>query len=152
MEINWHLKPWAELTTEELYSILALRAEVFVVEQNCPYQDLDGLDQNALQLFAISERKTVATARIIPPDEQGSHIGRVCTAPAFRGSGLGKALMKKALEAADKHFPQVPVKIAAQQYLEKFYMSFGFQCLGDSYLWDGILHIDMLRKAPSTEP
>lgn len=140
----WHERTFDELTRDELYAILALRARVFVVEQRCAYQDVDGLDPRCRHLWATDEGEIVAYLRLIPPgvtyDEAA--IGRVIVAQRMRGTGLGRELMRRGLAAAGA----VPVRLGAQAHLEKFYTDLGFRRVGDVYDEDGIPHIEMLRE------
>ena len=146
--LKWSIKSFTELTSDELYSIMQLRAEVFVVEQNCPYQDADGKDPKSFHLSGTNaEGKLIAYSRILP-----SHIsypevsiGRVVSSPSARGTGAGRELMKQSLIEIEKLFGSVPVKIGAQLYLQKFYESFGFVVSSAEYLEDGIPHIEMMR-------
>lgn len=149
MKITWTIKSFDKLTVKELYSILQLRAEVFVVEQNCPYLDLDGKDVQSFHLMGTNGNdELVAYARLLPPtisfDEVS--IGRVVSSPKYRKTGIGKELMKKALDVIYEIFGIVPVRIGAQLYLKIFYEGFGFVSDGDEYLEDNILHIEMLKK------
>lgn len=156
-DITWHCKAWSELDREELYALLRLRAEVFVVEQDCPYQDLDDKDRNGLHLWAertgvpASEGGAVlALTRLLPAGvsyEAEVSIGRVVTSGTVRRSGIGKALMVRSLEALHAHWPGQPIRLSAQQYLERFYREFGFESVGEPYLEDGIPHIAMVRPA-----
>ena len=145
--ITWHLKSFDELTTAELYAILQLRAEVFVVEQECPYLDMDGKDQSSMHLMGWTESFLGAYTRILPAglafDE--ASIGRVVTSPKLRRTGIGKILMEETLRQLYMLYGQVPVRIGAQRYLEKFYESLGFVKEGEMYLEDNIEHIEMLK-------
>lgn len=153
----WKCKFWEELDREELYGLLRLRAEVFVVEQDCPYQDLDDKDRSGLHLWAERSDcpasdggEVLALTRLLPvgvsyPDEVS--IGRVVTARSVRRSGLGKELMKRSLEALHRQWPGQPIRLSAQQYLERFYSDFGFEAVGDPYLEDGIPHVAMTLPA-----
>jgi ElaA protein len=146
MNFTWHLKAWNELTTDELYEILALRIAVFVLEQNCPYQDADGKDKNSLHLFTGDEKgKCRAYLRLVEPGisyEEWS-IGRVVTHPDKRGTGLGRELMQTAMKFFEaKGTPAV--RLSAQAHLQKFYEDFGFARVSDEYLEDDIPHIQML--------
>jgi ElaA protein len=148
MSIQWYCKDWEELTPNELYEVLALRIRVFVVEQNCPYIETDGKDKKSLHLFALDESgQCVACARLVRPgvsyDEWS--IGRVATDESVRRHGVGIELMEKAL-AFFKDQGNPLVRISAQCYLEKFYMKFGFEPIGEPYPEDNIPHIEMLRK------
>lgn len=139
-----------QLSLVELYQILAMRVEVFVVEQDCPYQDLDGLDQKAIHLVSSSlDGKIAATLRILPPGISfDCHaIGRVVTSPEFRGQGLGNEIMERTLKYMENHFGvEVPIKLSAQEHLKKYYENHGFSQCGDGYLEDGIPHIPMSRR------
>jgi ElaA protein len=146
--INWKLKKFDGLTVDELYAILRLRSEVFVVEQNCVFQDMDNKDQFSYHLMGWDEGVLVAYTRLIPPGISYAYasIGRVITAQATRGSGIGKQLMEKSIEEATRLFGKVPIKIGAQLYLREFYNSFGFKQSSDIYDEDGIDHIEMIRQ------
>lgn len=143
--MNWVLKKFTDLAPRELYAILQLRNEVFVVEQNCVYQDADGKDAEAWHLMGWDGDLLGAYTRILPPGvlyEQPS-IGRVVTSPAIRRTGAGRILMEKSIEACRKLYGQTPIRIGAQLYLKKFYSSLGFVQSSDMYLEDGIEHIEM---------
>lgn len=147
--IHWKCKKFDELTIEELYKILQLRNEVFVVEQNCPYQDCDGKDAISYHLFGWNSAGLKAYSRIIPSGisyANAASIGRVVTSPSARGQQFGKQLMSKSLENLYRLFGDVPVKIGAQLYLKKFYESFSFVQNGEIYLEDGIPHITMKKS------
>ncbi|MEJ5993696.1 GNAT family N-acetyltransferase [Pedobacter sp. Du54] len=146
MQLTWSYKSFNELTTLELYAILQLRSEVFVVEQNCVYQDIDNKDLISFHLIAFDGDLLVAYSRILPPGvsfEEAS-IGRVITKSSHRGKGIGIALIEKAIQATKAGFGINPIKIGAQLYLRKFYEGFGFAQTSEVYLEDGIEHIDML--------
>lgn len=149
--MNWNLRKFNDLSNDELYSLLKLRSEVFVVEQNCIYQDLDGKDQLCWHLLGVNEGKLVAYTRIIPPgvSYNGASIGRVVTSPVVRGTGVGWDLMKNSIEQCEKLFGKTSITLGAQVYLKKFYESLGFIASSEAYLEDGIPHIEMVRKAPS---
>lgn len=154
MAITWHVAAFQELSPDELYALLALRSEVFVVEQTCVYQDPDGLDAGAWHLWGTREgdAEPLAYARIIPAGGRYAEvsIGRVVTAPAVRREGLGKELMAEALRVAERLYGPVPIKLGAQLYLQGFYEGFGFVRQGDVYDEDGIPHIYMLRPGDPT--
>jgi ElaA protein len=138
-----HKKSFHELTTDELYELLRVRSEVFVVEQNCVYQDLDGDDQTSVHLWLTVADKVVALARVCPA---GTHmqevsIGRVITTE--RGKGFGKQIMLYAIEAAKEHFNATLIAIEAQEYAKGFYESVGFRQSSDTFMLDGIPHIKM---------
>jgi ElaA protein len=149
MNITWYHKHFNDLSSTELYQILQLRNEVFIVEQNCPFQDLDDKDFKCFHLigFDTDSQKIMAYTRIVPASvsyEEAS-IGRVVTSPQARGGGIGKELMQKSIELLEELFGEVSIKIGAQLYLKKFYESFGFQQVEEIYLEDGIEHILMIR-------
>lgn len=146
MKLIWIYKSFDELTTIELYAILQLRNEVFVVEQNCVYQDIDNKDPKAFHLMAFDGNTLVAYSRVLPPglSFKETSIGRVITNPNYRGKGIGITLIEKAIEKALNSFAAKEIKIGAQLYLKKFYESFGFVQTSEIYLEDGIEHIDML--------
>lgn len=143
--------PFSELSLEELYAIMALRQEVFIVEQNCPFLDADGKDNLALHLMIFDEDKNlVAYTRLFDKDvyyEGYTSIGRVVTSPKARGGGLGRVLMQQSIEKVLALFGQAPIKIGAQKYLEKFYQSLGFELTGNDYIEDGIPHTYMIYPA-----
>lgn len=147
--IIWQCKTFSELTNEELYKILQLRNEVFVVEQNCPYQDCDDKDLKAHHLTAWNCDTLVAYTRLLPkgisyPD--AASIGRVVTSPSARGQNLGRQLMLNSIENIYLLFGKIPIIIGAQLYLKRFYESFTFIQFGDEYAEDGIPHITMEKK------
>jgi ElaA protein len=146
--IIWIIKNFNELTLDELYGILQLRNEVFIVEQNCVYNDIDGKDQLAWHLMATEDDKLVAYTRILPPGVSYSDpaIGRVVTSSSKRRSGLGRELMKRSIEACERLFGKSSITLSAQLYLQNFYESLGFIVVGEEYLDDGIPHIKMSRK------
>ncbi len=148
MEIHWLLKKFQELTPYQLYAALQLRNQVFVVEQNCVFQDADDKDQNAFHLLGFENNNLVAYTRILPAGVvyQEASIGRVVTAPAVRGSGAGRLLMAQSINYLYELFGSIPIKIGAQLYLKKFYESFDFKQVSEVYLEDGIEHILMERK------
>lgn len=143
---DWQLRRFESLTVMELYGLLQLRAQVFVVEQQCIYQDVDGHDPLALHLLGLRSGRLVACARILPPGVTFAEvsIGRVVTAPAVRGDGLGRALMLQALDACAEAFPGQPVRIGAQSHLQRFYAGLGFVTASSPYDEDGIEHVEML--------
>ncbi len=141
-------RKWQELSKQELYDIIQLRLAVFSVEQDCPYQDLDGLDQQAYHLLAYQDLKLVGYIRLFEALEQyqgDASIGRVCCCDSIRGSGFGRQLMQQAIEFCDQKFHK-KITISAQAYLRDFYHDFGFEVASEIYLEDGIEHIKMVRK------
>lgn len=146
--MEWVLKKFGELTLDELYSILELRSKVFIVEQNCIYNDPDGRDQVAWHLIGTEEDQLIAYSRILPPGVVYTDpaIGRVVTSPSKRKSGLGRELMKRSIKHCEDLFGKTSITLSAQAYLKKFYESLGFSAIGDEYLDDGIPHIKMTSK------
>ena len=163
-DITWSYKNFNDLTNKELYEIFRLRLAVFVVEQNCPYQDADGKDLKAMHVLGypsptppagraglpLRERahtpELIAYARILPPNisYQEVSIGRVVTSQKARKTGAGKMLMEKSMEIIKNEFGSVPIRIGAQAYLENFYSDFGFKRVSENYLEDNIPHLEML--------
>lgn len=143
--INWIQKTFSELTTYDLYAILRLRTEVFVVEQNCVFQDMDNKDQQSHHLMGWIGVDLVAYVRILPAGLSYAEpsIGRVVSDPRYRGQGAGRALMEEAIKRTIELHGKQPIRIGAQLYLLKFYSSLGFVAEGDVYLEDGIEHIEM---------
>jgi ElaA protein len=148
--INWSFKKFDNLTPNELYSVLQLRNEVFVVEQNCVFQDADNKDQDSHHLMGWDNKMLVAYSRIVPPGiayDLYPSIGRVVTSPKMRKTGIGKILMQQSIEELQKLFGESSIKLGAQLYLKTFYESFGFVQSSDVYIEDGIPHIEMIRHA-----
>lgn len=145
--MNWILCSFDELTPHQLYAILRLRSEVFVVEQQCVFLDADDKDQSSHHLMCFEDALLIAYTRLVPPrisyDEPS--IGRVVTAPSVRRSGTGRELMRRSIDAVRQLYGETPIRIGAQLYLKTFYMSFGFVQVGDVYLEDGIEHIYMIK-------
>lgn len=142
--------PFSELTVYQLYEILALRQEVFVVEQNCPYQDCDGKDLDSWHLLGRDATgKLVCYTRLLPEGisyPNYTSIGRVVSSPSVRNTGIGKVLMENSIKKCIELFGNQPIKIGAQTYLLRFYEGFGFLSTGEEYLEDGIPHTKMVRK------
>ena len=149
MTIDWVCKHHSDLGKEQLYAILQLRAQVFVVEQRCAYQDVDGqdLESDTCHLMAWDEDQLVGYLRLLDPQTQGGDvvIGRVIITPQARGTGLGHALMEQALKQAEKHWPGVPIYLSAQAHLQGYYGRYGFVVSGEEFLEDDIPHIGMRR-------
>jgi ElaA protein len=147
--MEWKVKSFDGLDTRELYQIIKQRIDVFVVEQDCSYPELDGKDMDAHHLFAMDEGKVVAYTRILPPGVSFGEvsIGRVLVDMTYRGEGLGEELMKKTLEFVIDTLKENSIRISAQEYLLEFYMSMGFEPVSDIYLEDGIPHVEMLFKS-----
>lgn len=146
-ELTWRIKTFEELTTQELYEILKVRQEVFVVEQTCYYLDADGYDQKAIHLWGDLNGEIVAYCRIFEPAIKypETSIGRVLTSKKYRNLKLGKILMKIALQCIETHFKTKKCRISAQDYLLDFYKNFGFTDTGKKYLEDNIPHTEMVR-------
>lgn len=146
--MRWVLKKFQELSVDELYALLRLRADVFVVEQTCAFQDLDNKDQPSYHLLGYLGNELAAYTRLVPPgiSYEAASIGRVVTSPAHRSKGLGKELMKVSIEHCERLFNTTTLVIGAQCYLQEFYGSFGFVQSGEIYLEDGIAHIEMTRQ------
>lgn len=148
MEFTEICKPFDSLTNKELYAILRLRSEIFVVEQNCVFLDMDNKDQSCQHLMLFQNKELMAYARIVPPGlsyEQAS-IGRVVSSQAARGKGFGRQLFHLAIENCKRLHGNKSLKIGAQLYLKTFYESFGFVMVGEVYDEDGIDHIEMIRQ------
>ncbi len=145
MTINWKIKPFNELLIAELYSVLQLRSEVFVVEQNCVYQDLDGKDEKALHLLGIFDGKIVAYARLFNANDyfENASIGRVVIDQNYRDRKWGHELLQQAIIGIKENFAATKITISAQLYLQKFYESQGFIRTSEMYLEDDIPHIQM---------
>ena len=149
--MKFHLKNFDQLTLTEFHDIVQLRINVFVVEQNCPYEELDSKDNMALHLFAYAEDAPdtlIAYTRIF---KQGDYykeaaFGRVVVHPDYRKQNVGYALVQKSIEAIEDNFNTSVIKIGAQTYLQRFYESFGFKQVDEAYIEDGIPHIYMLKK------
>jgi len=146
--MNWISKPFDELTPHELYAIMQLRNEVFVVEQNCVFQDADNKDQYCHHVMCFENEKLVAYARIVPAGISyvETSIGRVVTSPSIRGTGIGSLLLQHTLDTTFSLYGNVRLKIGAQLYLKKFYESFSFKQTSDIYLEDDIQHIEMVLQ------
>lgn len=148
MQIVWSWSTFAALSLDDLHDVIALRQRVFIVEQDCPYNDLDGRDRQAHHLLGRnSGGELMAYARVLPP---GGHfaersIGRVVTAPEARGMGLGQKLMHEALRQVQASFGPQPLRVSAQSHLQRFYRQQGFVTKGAEYLEDGIPHVPMVR-------
>ena len=151
--MKWHAKQWSDLTRDELHAMVRLRIDVFVVEQDCPYSDLDGKDLRAWHVWAEDEKESkgaaaVACARVLGPGVSYAEpsIGRVATRRDSRGSGLGKALMENSIAVCEEVWPGHDIRISAQCYLEAWYEGLGFKPVGEPYLEDGIPHLQMVRS------
>ena len=145
MSLEWKIKRFEELSTKELYNVLQLRSEVFIVEQNCIYQDIDGKDQKALHLIGEFDSKIVAYARLFKAGDyfEEASIGRVVVGTNYRDKKWGHDLMKQAIHGVKEYFNTSKITISAQLYLQKFYESHGFLVTSETYLEDDIPHIQM---------
>ncbi len=151
--LHFEVRPFDSLTPGELYEILHLRIAVFVVEQDCVYQDLDGKDPAAAHILGWHQGNIIAYARILAPGQQypgHAAIGRVVTDSSFRGKGMGKQLMRFAIRTCQSMHPG-PIKISAQQHLTGFYRLLGFIPVGQGYLEDGIPHVGMIYTGKDGE-
>jgi ElaA protein len=149
-KIHFIATPFSELSLETWYDISKLRVEVFIVEQQCIYQEFDGKDLQAIHLYGYHDGKLAASARLLPPGvsyDGYCSIGRVVSEAAFRRYGFGMQLMEEAVRLCGVYYPGIPIKISAQEYLLKFYERFGFEAVGDIYMEDGIRHSAMIRRA-----
>ncbi len=146
--MEWFWKAWGELSREELYKLLQLRQAVFVVQQDCPYLDADGLDAEACHLLGIQDGALVPYARAFAPGKvyPEAAIGRVITKESIRGQGWGRPLMEEAIRGVRATWGSVPVKVSAQAHLESYYSSLGFEVCGPGYDEDGIPHLPMRRS------
>jgi ElaA protein len=146
--IDWHFAPFAKLTPRQVHDLYRLRAAVFIVEQDCVFQDVDGADPESWHLLGYSRDELVAYCRLLPAgvkfDEPS--IGRVISAPSVRRSGMGRVLMAEAMKRAGELWPGQALRIGAQAHLERFYNGFGFAKASEPYDEDGILHIEMHHK------
>jgi ElaA protein len=147
MQLQWKIKRFEALSVRELYSLLQLRSEVFVVEQNCVYQDIDGKDSKALHLVGEYDNKIVAYARIFKSGDyfKNASIGRVVIDTAYRDKKWGHDLMREAIAGIEQHFGETKITISAQLYLQQFYERNGFVKTSEMYLEDDIPHIEMKR-------
>ncbi len=147
MELEVRIKPFEELSLEELYELLRLRSEVFVVEQNCIYQDIDGKDKKAYHALGIYRDELVAYARVFSGGDyfENAAIGRVVVRNGFRKSGFGKVIVEHCIKYADEVLKAPILELAAQTYLKRFYKDLGFKAVGGEYMEDGIPHIKMKR-------
>ncbi|NJP38534.1 GNAT family N-acetyltransferase [Alkalicoccus luteus] len=145
--MQWQLTSFQEFSADQLYRILQLRTEVFVVEQACAYLEVDGKDKEALHLTGIANGQIEAYARLLPPGTayEEASIGRVIVRKEYRGTGLGRELLTKSLEGVYQHFNVDRIKIQAQEYALPFYKKAGFVSITEPYDDDGILHVDMVH-------
>ena len=148
--LNWTWHAWSALTPDLLYEVLRLRSAIFVVEQRCVFPDMDGRDPRCQHLTGHDAAgKLIAYLRLVPPGVRTPEVslGRVVVASEARKHGYGRAVMLEGLRRCAQNYPGAPVKVSAQQHLERFYESLGFKTVGTPYDEDGIMHIDMVRPA-----
>ncbi|WP_437371654.1 GNAT family N-acetyltransferase [Maribacter litoralis] len=138
---------FTEFNTEELYNVLQLRSDIFVVEQDCVYLDIDGKDDTAVHVIGLKDNKVVAYTRVFKPGDyfDEASIGRVAVHKEYRKFGYGKVIMQASIKVVKAHFNNTEIKISAQKYLTKFYSDLGFNTIGEEYLEDGIPHIGMIK-------
>lgn len=149
LPVRWVCQPFQALTVQHLYALLQLRSQVFVVEQACVFQDLDGADADCVHLMALNAQEQVlAAVRLVPAGLKFAEasIGRVVTAPEARATGLGHALMQRAVTELHTLWGVQPIRIGAQAHLQGFYARHGFETVGEPYMEDGIPHVEMLRR------
>jgi len=147
-KITWHTKHYKELTVDEFYDLIYLRTEVFVVEQDCPYQEVDEKDKVAYHLFGkTTNGEIIAVTRILPKGVSYPEIsiGRVALKKTYRGKGIADELMKETLVFIESKFGDDPIRISAQEYLLNYYGKYNFKPVGDMYLEDDIPHVEMLK-------
>lgn len=152
MNLEWHTLEFRRLTVEWLYAVLRLRQQVFVVEQDCVYLDLDNLDQHAIHMLCWGDGTLLAYQRCLAPglSYPESSLGRIVVCPSQRGQQLGRALVQRGIEHNLSRWPQSGIRINAQAHLQPFYSEFGFIAEGDEYLEDNIPHRQMLYARPDT--
>ena len=147
-EIVWTWHHFEQLSNHQLYDLLKIRQDVFIVEQQCIYPDIDGLDVNCLHLVGYDKEQLVAYLRLIPADFHHSGniaLGRIISLASMRGLGIGKMMMQQTMTYITEHFPSQPVQLSAQFHLLNFYQNYGFSSISEPYDEDGIRHIDMLH-------
>ena len=149
IEVTWKLARFDELGPADVHDALRLRQDVFIVEQDCVFHDIDGRDPSALHVLGRRGGHLVAYARIFAPGVIGpeASLGRIVTSPDARGAGLGHALFREALRVVEGIAPGAAIRLSAQHHLERFYAAYGFEGIGDTYIEDGIYHLDMVRPA-----
>jgi ElaA protein len=150
--MSWKIKNFNQLSTHELYELLQVRTQVFVVEQECPYLEVDGKDLQSHHLYREENGEVVAYARLLPAGVSYNEpsIGRVLVKEGHRRKGFASELVKRGLAFIHDEWGNQPVKIQAQEYLREFYGSFGFRAITETYLDDGIPHIDMILQNPTS--
>lgn len=145
--MKFYIKKYNDLTLDNLYDLLSLRQSVFVVEQNCPYEDVDQKDKICFHLLGYKNKKLIAYSRIFPPDifhKESVSIGRIVVLKSYRKKGIGVSLINESLSFVESNFGKINIRIEAQSYLKEFYSKFGFKIISDEYLEDGIPHFSMI--------
>lgn len=147
--MEWKIKKYEDLTVDELYNILKIRNEIFVVEQNCPYQDCDGKDKQAYHLFLVNDNDIIAYTRILKKgvSYEEVSIGRFLVAEKYRGKGIAKEMLSKSIDFIEEVLGEKEIRISAQVYIMNLYLKYGFKKVTDTYLEDGIPHVEMLYKS-----
>ena len=148
-KITWQTKAFKDLSVDEYFEIIHLRTEIFVVEQDCPYQEVDEKDRKSYHLYGRAENgQVIAVTRILPPGISYNEIsvGRVALKAVYRGKGIADELMNETFKFIEKEFGKQPIRISAQEYLLNYYSKHGFKQVGEMYLEDDIPHIEMLAK------
>ncbi|MCK4608882.1 MAG: GNAT family N-acetyltransferase [Gammaproteobacteria bacterium] len=148
--VDYVFTAFANLESSMLYDIMALREEVFTFEQKCTERDLDGLDKEAIHIYAVENDGLFAVARILPPGVYRPNIvsfGRLAIKQSYRSKGYGKAIMCHVIQYIDRHYPDIPIEFSAQLYLQHFYEELGFKAIGDVYEEAGIAHISMVKQS-----
>ncbi len=140
--MEWKIVPFAQLSTDELYDMMKLRFDIFVLEQRCFYQEFDGRDKAGAHLILKDEEKIVGTARILEEPDR-IYMGRIVLLPEYRSKGLGKEMLERVFVYIREHFPEKEVELQAQTYLRGFYESLGFETTSPYYMDEGIEHVDM---------
>lgn len=145
--LRWQWSELDELSPRDVYEMLCLRSRVFVVEQDCVFQDEDGADPKATHLLGWHDKELIGYARVFAPGvfHEDTYISRIVSAPEVRRTGIGRMIVAESLRFSAERWPQQPIRIAAQNRLRNFYEEFGFVAVGEPYMHDGILHLDMLR-------
>jgi|3_EtaG_2_1085321.scaffolds.fasta_scaffold00001_131 ElaA protein len=146
-KINWKIATFYELSNDELFDVFALRTAIFVVEQDCPYQEVDETDKIAFHVLGIINKELVAVARIVPPSQPNNEVkmGRVAVKKAFRRQKIADKMMEHCFGFIEQQWEKLPIAISAQQYLIDFYANHNFKVEGEGYLEDGIPHVRMVR-------
>ncbi len=147
MDLNWSFLTFSQLSNTLLYKILKLRAEVFIIEQQSLYLDIDEKDEKAIHLICTQNDELVAYSRIFANDNNALSIGRLVINPSYRKKGIGNQIMRKSMEYIWDKFSNGTIEISAQSYLQKFYQNLGFKTISKEYIWDGVPHIDMSAKS-----